>query len=56
MNSFEILHARKTGRVPSSRTSAHATALLRGIAAAAGLDPVDRKKPIMVVEELRTTD
>jgi regulator of RNase E activity RraA len=31
-------------------------AILRAVAAQAGLDPVDREKPIMVVEEVRSTD
>ncbi len=31
-------------------------ALLRGIAGAARLDPADRVKPIMIVEEIRTID
>jgi hypothetical protein len=31
-------------------------AILRVIAKEAGLDPADRKKPIMIVEEIRSTD
>lgn len=36
--------------------SAIESAVLRGIAAAAGLDASDREKPILIVEEIRTLD
>lgn len=56
MNSFDVFHSRGAGRAPADRTRGHAAALLRGIAAAAGLDSTDREKPILVVEELRSHD
>lgn len=40
----------------TSRTAGHAAILLRAIAAAAGLDPTDRQKPILVIEELQSRD
>lgn len=43
-------------RNTAPRTAAIEAALLRGIAAAAGLDAADRQKPLLIVEELRTHD